>query len=104
MELSDKVKKKIQADLLVRSIKNNVGELPNMGESQQEYDYSFCTSAMKGDEDLIFVVSTKMIYHNQSLKDTQYGVYPYDKEGNYIKDYDFDTRCTGTFFKNLKKI
>lgn len=103
MELTATARKKILRDLVERSIKKNIGNLPKSGRSENEFDYEFYISPLKGNENRVFVISKKLIYQNQKLTDIKYIVYPYDTEGNYVEGIDAKN-FNGHFHKTKIKL
>lgn len=93
---------KINTDIFERSMKNNFKELEKMGYSSHEFEYRRCKANTKDLEDLYFIVSKKIEYHNSSVTGFKYQVYAYDKNGNYVNDNSVYEKCVGKFFKNLE--
>jgi hypothetical protein len=104
MNLQTKIIQKIKADLANRSIKNQIKPLVKSGESEIEYDYQYCVHPDKEYDGVIFVISKKIMFHNQQIRDSQYQIYPYDLKGNYLIDYDIKGKCIGGFFRKIQQI
>lgn len=101
MIMQQDILKKIKEDLRERSVKKQLQPLKKMGDSDVEWDYSYCTHPHH--EGILFVISKKIVFHNQRITDSKYCVYPYDKNGNYINDFDIKNICRGRFFNELKE-
>jgi hypothetical protein len=58
---------------------------PNGGSWKNEYSHKCAISSLPDHADKLFVVGVVDEYHNQSLEDSNWVVYTYDMDGNYIE-------------------
>jgi hypothetical protein len=95
---------KIKKDIWERSKVKNLGYFPQTGESQEEFDYRYCTSNLEGLDGYYFVVSKFLKFQGNSMHDGGFKVYVYDKEGNFVTDPKINEKCRGQFFETIKDI
>ena len=102
MEYSEIIKK-IGKDILQRSIKKNFQLLPQMGESSNEFDYTYNKSNIQELKDHYIIVSKILQYHNSSLSDFNKNVYVYDENGNYMGGNEYKEKFP-SFIKSLSAL
>jgi hypothetical protein len=102
MELTREAIAKIKSFVRQKDLKESLVPIPNIGEFQVEHSYDIMEN--KKVDDHIFVVSIIMKYENGSLRDKRYGLYAFDKNGNFVPDYEEKNGCYYGFFNDLKLI
>lgn len=73
---------------------------PKNGMWKNEHSFKTAISNMPQQSDKIFVVAIEDLYHNQSLEDSNWVVYTYDMDGNFIEKV-HGKNLGGVFFMNL---
>ena len=101
MEIKAEVKAKIRNYIVAKNIEQTNKELPEKGTYFIEYGYELAENDKFAN--LLFVVATKLIYHNYSISDKEYSIYVFDRnDGTQITDFEKKGECYVGFFQDLK--
>jgi hypothetical protein len=100
MNIKKEVKDKIVNYILKKNVDQSLEPLPEKGEYFIEYCYELAYNPKV--DNIIFVMSIKLNYHNYSIDKKSYNLYAFDvKNGNLIENYQEKGMCYNGFFQDL---